>query len=549
MSAPPLQDQLVEHFLTRVEVLLDPVQQEDVLVTAMQGVLALANAETVYLVNADDAKAPNFASSISNGRWIGQDSGPPQVLDSAVVNEVVRVRRPVALSDTEKQLLLLPLVEDLSSPVRLVLAATRSQSPFSEQEQLLLGLYARIAGKSARTRDLIVSLRASLRDKEREAQAASSSNRAKTLHLSQVSHELKTPLNALLGYAQMIRADLSNSPLRESADRVISAAEHLVELINQLQGYLRVDHEKWSAAPVAVNAADALRESVDLIAPLALERGVDLTQDSPAKPFVLADPVRLRQILINLLFNAVKFTGQGGSVQVVVAQLDSETVQISITDNGSGIPRDAFDTLATPPLFLDLAQAAESGSGIGLPLSVQLVQEMGGEIAVDSTVGEGTTFHLYFPSAKPTESLPSRNERAQVLADHKTIKVLHLRPSTHRNGQRRIKIRDGSILYLSHAPKVQVALTHLESSSWDLLVIDDPGSGVAVDEIMRTSFSSRTKLVVTPGTPIPPGKLEQHAPLVANIPATLDGWSKLLRDTKVLQTPSISASPDAPDNR
>ena len=221
-------------------------------------------------------------------------------------------------------------------------------------------------------------------------------NQLKGQFLATMSHELRTPLNAIIGFAEAIRDGISGPPTadqREFADDIHKAGRQLLGMINNI-----LDLAKFEAGAMDLNLqscdlAGLVDETVRVIRGLANRKNITVTPDVAPRPMdMTADPIKLKQILYNLLSNAVKFTDPGGKVEVR-ARLEPETVVIRVTDSGIGIaPEDQA------MIFEEFHQADSSltrnheGTGLGLALTRRLVELHGGDIAVESELGKGSTF-------------------------------------------------------------------------------------------------------------------------------------------------------------
>jgi len=232
--------------------------------------------------------------------------------------------------------------------------------------------------------------------------AAEAANRAKTEFLSHMSHELRTPLNAVLGFAQLLQID-GAEPLGVRQQRHVAlikeAGEHLLEMISELLDLTRVEAGRLEVALAEVALAPLLRECVDMLQPLADAVGVAIGVGAcDAAPAVRADRTRLKQVLANLLSNGIKYNRRGGSVELRV-RAGARRITIDVVDDGAGIA--AKDVAALFEPFNRLAQrhSGIEGTGIGLALSRALVRAMGGDIAVRSRPGAGSTFSVELPPA------------------------------------------------------------------------------------------------------------------------------------------------------
>lgn len=232
-----------------------------------------------------------------------------------------------------------------------------------------------------------------------EAQdTAESANRAKTEFLSRMSHELRTPLNAVLGFGQLLELeDLSESE-RDAVSHILKGGRHLLDLINEVLDIARVESGDLALSPEPVLAFDLVHDSVELIRPLANQRGIQLVVDNAScECFVFADRQRAKQVMLNLLSNAVKYNRTRGTVAVSCRLPVDRRVHISVADTGAGIPNERLGLLFTPFERLGAEQSGEEGTGIGLALSRRLAIAMGGGLEVASTLGQGTTFTFELP--------------------------------------------------------------------------------------------------------------------------------------------------------
>ncbi len=225
--------------------------------------------------------------------------------------------------------------------------------------------------------------------------AASSANRAKTDFLSSMSHELRTPLNAILGFAQLMESGLPHpSPSQQrSLDQILKAGWYLLELINEILDLALIESGKVTLSREPVSLAEVMQECRAMIEPQAQKRGLGLTFPQFEIPwFVKADRTRVKQVLINLLFNAIKYNRPGGTVAVECRLAQPDTLRVSVRDTGTGIPPELIAQLFQPFNRLGKETGAEEGTGIGLVVTKRLVELMDGRIGVDSAVGVGSVF-------------------------------------------------------------------------------------------------------------------------------------------------------------
>ena len=206
-----------------------------------------------------------------------------------------------------------------------------------------------------------------LREAKKEADRA---NHAKSEFLSRMSHELRTPLNAILGFGQLLERQNPTKPQRARVEHIMSAGRHLLKLINEVLDLSRIEagHLQLSVEPVAV--AEVLEEALDLMRPLAAQRTMQLSVDALLNKdlHVLADHQRLKQVLLNLLTNAVKYTAVGGQVSVSLQQSSLVKTRLVVTDTGAGIATEKLARLFTPFDRLGVEPSGVEGTGLGLAL-------------------------------------------------------------------------------------------------------------------------------------------------------------------------------------
>jgi signal transduction histidine kinase len=233
-----------------------------------------------------------------------------------------------------------------------------------------------------------------------EAAALHQADLAKNQFLSRVSHELRTPLNAILGFGQLLQLEGPGAEQVESIDEIMNAGRHLLELINDVLDITQVESGDLDLTLEPIDIAAAVHDVVQLLTPFAAARGIVVTAPSPHHDGidVLADRRRLKQVLMNLLFNAIKYNDEGGTVRITFETRPTGQVVLSITDSGPGIDEDKLTLIFAPFERLDAARSNIEGTGLGLALSRRLVEAMGGVIGVESIRDEGSTFWVELPS-------------------------------------------------------------------------------------------------------------------------------------------------------
>ncbi len=224
---------------------------------------------------------------------------------------------------------------------------------------------------------------------------AEKANLAKSDFLSSMSHELRTELSAILGFAQLIES--GNPPptdtQKRSIDQILQAGWYLLELINEILDLALIESGKLSLSLEPMGLADVMLECAAMIEPQAHKRGIRVTfPPLGMRYFVKADRTRVKQVLINLLSNAIKYNSVGGSVTVTCEERVPGRIRISVEDTGSGLAPEQIEQLFQPFNRLGQEANAEEGTGIGLVMTKRLVELMGGAIGLDSVVGQGCVF-------------------------------------------------------------------------------------------------------------------------------------------------------------
>ena len=232
--------------------------------------------------------------------------------------------------------------------------------------------------------------------------AAEQANHAKSEFLSRMSHELRTPLSAILGFGQLLEMDELDRGQRDSVGQILSGGRHLLGLIDEVLDISRIEAQTMRLSLESVDLRSALGDAAGMVAPLASQSGIELlteiTSGGADECYVRADRQRLRQVILNVLSNAVKYNRPGGRVTVSLAR-DGDMVALKIADTGPGIPADKLARLFVAFDRLGAEQGGVEGTGLGLALSKSLVEEMGGAISAESLPGHGTVFSIELPIA------------------------------------------------------------------------------------------------------------------------------------------------------
>ncbi|WP_052721421.1 PAS domain S-box protein [Methanococcoides methylutens] len=232
--------------------------------------------------------------------------------------------------------------------------------------------------------------------------AAEDASRAKSEFLTNMSHELRTPLNSIIGFSEVLCSenvgDL-NDMQKRYVSNVYRSGKHLLELINDILDLSKIEAGKMSLNPDKFAIRDTINEIMETMMPLATEKGIELKCDiDPERPFIVADAVKLRQIIYNLVSNAIKFTDRGGSVTIETRSSD-DRISVLVKDTGIGISVVDQKKLFQPFVQIDSSNAREyGGTGLGLSLVKNFVEMHGGKIWVESEVEKGSTFGFTIPT-------------------------------------------------------------------------------------------------------------------------------------------------------
>jgi signal transduction histidine kinase len=234
--------------------------------------------------------------------------------------------------------------------------------------------------------------------------ALEQANKAKADFLATMSHELRTPLNAIGGYSDLILAGIRGpitEPQRVDLERIKRSQRHLLAVINDILNFAKLESGRIEFNPTVISMNSVLGELESLVAPTLIEKKVEYEYRCCDPKFqAYADPERVQQVLLNLLSNAAKFTGSGGNI-LVECKPTKTTMEVDVTDTGSGIPADKLQSIFEPFVQLERGQAPElGGTGLGLSISRDLARAMGGDLMATSEPGKGSTFKLVLPRAQ-----------------------------------------------------------------------------------------------------------------------------------------------------
>ena len=252
---------------------------------------------------------------------------------------------------------------------------------------------------------------------EEAMQQQQKANRAKSEFLSSMSHELRTPLNAILGFGQMLELDaeeLMNADQQESVSQIMKGGRHLLDLINDILDLSKIEAGIVDLEFREISPGEIIDECLDLIGTMADVRGISLSVENKAsgQSRILADYTRLKQVLLNLMSNAVKYNSPKGAISVRLEDIANSRFRISVTDTGAGLPENKRHRLFQPFSRLGAENTDIEGTGIGLVVTKNLIEHMNGTVTMESEVGKGSTFSVDLPSTRSGAAAGKQGDEA-----------------------------------------------------------------------------------------------------------------------------------------
>lgn len=383
----------------------------------------------IHLLNPDgglEAVVPTRADT----RWAAlverlDREHPPSPGVKGGIHDVVRTGRSTLLPDTDPEAVVGPSgSEEEEAIVRELGLVSVMIVPLHSRDRILgamtlvssdatrrygpdeLALAEELAARAALALDHAILLdaeRMARRQVEEALEEAEEASRAKSDFLAVMSHELRTPLNAIVGYGELLETEVSgplNSGQRKHLARIRASAWHLLELIEKILNLSKIESGTVEFAWEAVAAGELAREAADLVRPEARGKRLEVRVEGPEEPVTVAtDRARLRQILLNLLTNAVKFTGEG--VVLLSYEAAEDEVRFHVRDTGPGIPRDEQEAIFQAFARTGREGGRKEGTGLGLAVSRRFARLMGGDVTVESAPGEGSVFTVHLPARPP----------------------------------------------------------------------------------------------------------------------------------------------------
>lgn len=304
-------------------------------------------------------------------------------------------------------------------------------------------------------------------------------NQAKSEFLSSMSHELRTPMNAILGFSQLLALDVKDDQSRENVDEIYKAGQHLLTLINEILDLSKIESGNLEVSIEQVNLNQLLSDCLKLVAPMAFKRDIKIIDQitTESSYIITADYTRFKQVLLNLISNAVKYNRTGGNVIISCDKYSSQTLRISVSDTGLGINSKQKEKLFIPFERIGADNTEIEGTGIGLVITKKLIELMNGEIGFDSQPGRGSVFWVdiglveeglqeYQSGTMPLneDSLPDNTLRS------KTILYIEDNPA-NLNVVTQVIDKQTPYMMIS-APNASLGLDLAESQHPDLILMD-----------------------------------------------------------------------------
>ncbi len=339
-------------------------------------------------------------------------------------------------------------------------------------------------------------------------ETAEKANRSKSNFLSRMSHEFRTPLNSILGYAQLLlmpRNEMTPTQVK-NIQNIFNSGEHLLELINEILDVARIEAEKVDISLQSLPVGELLENVILLAGPLADNQGISLNyiKSELSDRMIVVDKTRIKQVLFNLVSNAIKYNKKNGKVYVELSIVHRTFLRITVRDTGLGIPEDMQGKLFDAFNRLGAEKTKIEGTGIGLNITKKLVELMAGRISFESLKGEGSSFHVEFPlhetkditDVNTVEATPSiQTAPTSQSSPQKIFHILYIytenNPGNVELIQQALKIRENLILFTASEANsgIEIAL----NSDMDIVLIDinlQGMNGIEACQILRND--SRT---------------------------------------------------------
>jgi len=346
-----------------------------------------------------------------------------------------------------------------------------------------------------------IELEEQLTQAKEEAERA---NKAKSQFLARMSHELRTPLNAIIGFSQVMVRNKAE-PITESQgsdiQNIIISGKHLLKLINEVLDLSHIESGTLDLSMEPVNICCLIKEVFDLIEPLSRQSGVTVTNEFNECDdlYILADQFRLKQVLLNLVSNAIKYTLESGSIALSFEEQGDGEICIRVTDTGLGIPKEMQASLFQPFFRLHEEEIQREGTGIGLAISKDLIELMNGRIGYTSQAGRGSCFYIELPLCDPPTVLQEDKitivERVpEEKGEGRRFTLLYIEDNSMNLTMVRKTLRERPDIKFLSAPNAKLGLDLARSHRPDLILmdIDLPGmDGITATEYLQNKEETR----------------------------------------------------------
>ncbi|MDA1190332.1 MAG: PAS domain S-box protein [Candidatus Poribacteria bacterium] len=385
-------------------------------------------------------------------------------IDRALNNETVVFESNIRHSDGTDRDLTVMYVPDCEANqgvvgfIVVVTDITEHRQSERRIRQMNLRLERRVEERTAELTEAVI-----------EAERAS---KAKSEFLSRMSHELRTPLNSILGFAQLLDLDVEDDTAeRESVDQILGAGRHLLSLIEEILDLSRIESGRMVLDEGRVPLEKLIRETAALTAPLRAQNSVTLYDYASEGNYVIdCDEKRMRQVLLNLMSNAIKYNRAHGTVTLTSDVRPNGRLRISVTDTGAGIPEEAQALLFEPFERLGAEETNVEGTGIGLVVSRSLTEAMRGTFGFTSRVGEGSCFWVEMPLSKSSDDDDSTELDAEAKSDAHV--VLYIEHNLHNVALVRRALEKRTDIRLITAPQATVGINLAKTYHPDLILMD-----------------------------------------------------------------------------
>lgn len=347
-----------------------------------------------------------------------------------------------------------------------------------------IGLFLMCQVYGLTTRKLVIDSITAEQTIRKAKDAAEAANRAKSVFLSNMSHELRTPLNAILGYAQLLSRQGDLNPQQQRQIGVMHASgEHLLTLIGDILDLSKIEAQRMTLALAPLSPFTLLEQVMDITRPRAGQKGLDLQLElvTPLPLWVRGDESRLRQVLLNLLANAIKFTPSGSVVlRASYGTVGRQTLVCEVVDTGVGIPGDKLEAIFEPFTQLTPDVQGREGVGLGLSISRSLATLMGGTLDVTSLLGQGSSFRLTIPLAETTAYEPTARpddgsirgyvgvRRSVLVVDDNPVNAVLLQDILNPLGfETRVALNGQEALQMAQTSRPDLVMLDLVMPGWD----------------------------------------------------------------------------------